>query len=144
MSLTDRLRFAARLSRRRHYPEIVAYLCSGLAALLGLSLLVNPEGYAGNPIYDEALIFASAGAWGVVFTLGGTLLAAAVTWARTVAMWPAGGLSALWGIWAAFMFSEASQGGAPAAAVGYTVASWITLGLVGVYWTDTEAVDATP
>lgn len=141
MSVPDWLRFVARLSRRRHYPEVVAVLLSTAAVIFGATLAFNPTAYTTRTTYASAMDFASPHAWAAVFIAAGALLAAAVVWARSVALWPAGGLSVLWGSFAAFMFDGAIDGGVPSPAVGYTLLSWVTLALAAVYWTDGEELE---
>lgn len=135
-SLIDRLEWLIRMSRRRHYPEIVTVLLSFTAISLGVILIVNPDQYTSRDTYLPAMNFASPLAWGITFVLGGLMMVGGVFWARSVAVWPVGGMAVLWGTWAFLLFAGAVDGGVPSAAVGYTVASWVCLALALVYWND--------
>lgn len=144
MSIPDRLRFVAKISRRRHYPEIIATLICIVALALALALLVNPGGYISRTTYQPAIEFASPAAWAVAFATASLATLGGIFAARSVAMWPVGALAALWGAWASFMFAGAINGGVPSAAVGYTALAWATLALAAVYWTDQEDDHAAP
>lgn len=137
MTLAQKASRIARLARRRNYPEVVALLLCLTALGLGTTMLTHPHTYQA-PTYGPAMDFASPQAWGVAFIVTAVIFAAAVLAYRAVAIWPAIILTGLWSIWAVCMILGATDGGVPSPAIVYTTLSWLTLGLVAVYWNDSR------